>query len=399
MQADGAELLEVGEGNFAYLQRDGSWGWSNAGLVTSRGDALLVDTLYDLNLTRRMLDTMRRRTAGAANIETVVNTHANGDHCWGNQLVAGAEIVASRRAAKEMRELTPALMKTSSCERPASRVGLGQGARRATNLLGRIGLARPESFGDAAQFVVDKFGAFDFEGIELCPPTTTFDGSLTVTVGDKDVHLVEVGPTHTRGDVIVHVPADRIVFSGDILFIGSHPIVWDGPVSNWIRACDRPMLELDRRDLIVPGHGPPHRQGRRTADQVSTGSTSRRRRRARFVPRGCRRGRGRARHRARRVRALARPRARRGERRHDLPRALGRSNEARSAGLARPHGAAIPWRESRRRASVSARGGVRASVRAQAIGEPPRQHRRDPHHLAPCVLTPTGLGKRLASMM
>jgi cyclase len=253
MQADGAELLEVGEGNFAYLQRDGSWGWSNAGLVTSRGDALLVDTLYDLNLTRRMLDTMRRRVAAAENIETVVNTHANGDHCWGNQLVAGAEIVASRRAAKEMRELTPALMKTLV---RASRlaVGLGQGARRATNLLGRIGLSRAESFGDAAQFVVDKFGAFDFEGIELCPPTTTFDGRLTLRVGDKDVHLIEVGPAHTSGDVIVHVPADRVLFSGDILFIGSHPILWDGPVENWIRACDR-MLELDV-ETIVPGHGP-----------------------------------------------------------------------------------------------------------------------------------------------
>jgi cyclase len=252
-QIDGAELREVSDGTFAYLQRDGSWGWSNAGLVTSRGDAILVDTLYDLNLTRRMLDTMRRRTACAANIETVVNTHANGDHCWGNQLVGGADIVASRRAADEMRDLSPALMKTLV---RASRlaVAAGQGTRWATNLLARVGLARATSFADAAQFVVDKFGAFDFEGIELCPPTTTFDGSLTVTVGDKDVHLVEVGPAHTRGDVIVHVPADRVVFSGDILFIGSHPIVWEGPVENWIGACDR-ILALDV-ETIVPGHGP-----------------------------------------------------------------------------------------------------------------------------------------------
>lgn len=77
------QLIEVAEGTLAYVQRDGSWGYSNAGLVTSRGDALLVDTLYDLDLTRRMLDAMRRRTPAADNIETVVNTHANGDHCWG----------------------------------------------------------------------------------------------------------------------------------------------------------------------------------------------------------------------------------------------------------------------------------------------------------------------------
>jgi cyclase len=250
---DGAELREVGDGDYAYLQRDGSWGWSNAGLVTSQGEALLVDTLYDLNLTRRMLDAMRRRTPAADNIETIVNTHANGDHCWGNQLVAGAEIVSSTRAAEEMRELTPALMRRLV---GASRlaVGLGAGAQWMTSWLGRAGVPRAVAFGDAAQFVVDKFGSFDFGDIELCPPTTTFDGELAIQVGDKDVRLIEVGPAHTRGDVIVHVPADRVVFSGDILFIGSHPILWDGPVQNWIRACDR-MLELDV-DTVVPGHGP-----------------------------------------------------------------------------------------------------------------------------------------------
>jgi cyclase len=44
------------------------------------------------------------------------------------------------------------------------------------------------------------------------------------------------------------------LFSGDILFHGGHPIVWAGPVSNWIAACDR-ILALDV-DVIVPGHGP-----------------------------------------------------------------------------------------------------------------------------------------------
>jgi cyclase len=41
-------------------------------------------------------------------------------------------------------------------------------------------------------------------------------------------------PAHTRGDVIVHVPEARTVFTGDILFVGGTPIVWAGPLSNWI---------------------------------------------------------------------------------------------------------------------------------------------------------------------
>lgn len=52
-------LHELGDGLFCYLQPDGGWGWSNAGLVTGDGTSLLVDTLFDLKLTRQMLDAMR----------------------------------------------------------------------------------------------------------------------------------------------------------------------------------------------------------------------------------------------------------------------------------------------------------------------------------------------------
>jgi glyoxylase-like metal-dependent hydrolase (beta-lactamase superfamily II) len=68
------------------------------------------------------------------------------------------------------------------------------------------------------------------------------------------VHLIEVGPAHTRGDVLVHSPADRSVFTGDILFIEGTPIMWQGPVANWIKACR--LIESMDVDHIVPGHGP-----------------------------------------------------------------------------------------------------------------------------------------------
>src|SRR5215203_2510754 len=102
-------LHELGDGCFAYLQPDGGWGWSNAGLIVGDGASLLVDTLFDLQLTAEMLDAMDTVTA-AAPIGTVVNTHANGDHCYGNELVASAEIVASKAAAEEMGHVPPTLL-------------------------------------------------------------------------------------------------------------------------------------------------------------------------------------------------------------------------------------------------------------------------------------------------
>src|SRR2546421_3479452 len=95
----GSGLQEVGDGVYAYLQPDGSWGWSNAGLVADGEQTLLIDTLFDLKLTEQMLSDMRRAVPAASRIDTLVNTHANGDHCYGNQLVEGARIVASERTA------------------------------------------------------------------------------------------------------------------------------------------------------------------------------------------------------------------------------------------------------------------------------------------------------------
>ena len=221
-------LHDLGAGCYAWLQPDGSWGWSNAGLVCAGGASLLVDTLFDLRLTREMLEAMRRAVPAAARIDVLVNTHANGDHCYGNQLLEGARIVASKACAEEMGRVPPAALAAL--------------------------LRNADSLGAAGEFFRRAFGAFDFEGIQLVPPTETFSGELRLRVGDRPVRLLEVGPAHTRGDVLVHLPDDALVWSGDILFVDGHPIMWEGPVGNWIRACD--AICAMRPSVVVPGHGP-----------------------------------------------------------------------------------------------------------------------------------------------
>ena len=223
-------LHDLGNGCFAYLQPDGGWGLSNAGLVVDGDQSLLIDTLIDLPLTREMLASMRRATAAADSIGTLVNTHSNPDHTFGNQLVGEATIISSTACLEEMRELK----------------------NRPPEMDMRVNW---QKLGDAGAFFNEVlFSRFSSEPVSITLPTRDFSGELVLCVGDKEVRLLEVGPAHTRGDVIVYVPGDRTVFTGDIVFVGGHPVAWEGPTSNWIKACDT-ILSWDV-ETVVPGHGP-----------------------------------------------------------------------------------------------------------------------------------------------
>jgi cyclase len=244
-------VTEVADGCHAWIQPNGEWFESNAGLVTGDGESALIDTLADLPLTRRMLDAFASLTNGAP-IRTLVNTHSDADHVDGNQLVAGAEIVSSRRSAELIRRQDPGSLK-----------GFGRLAH-GMRMVGRLPLPVVGSLplpvvprvrlGSIGGYIGDMLEPFDFDGIEVAAPTREFEGELSLDVGGRKLRLIEVGPAHTPGDLFIHVPDAGVVYTGDILFVGATPIMWAGPVVNWVVAIER-LLDLDA-DTYVPGHGP-----------------------------------------------------------------------------------------------------------------------------------------------
>lgn len=218
-------LQEVASRTYAYVQGDGGWGLSNAGFVVGDGgEALLVDTFFDLAHTQALLDAL------PVSPTVVVNTHFNGDHCWGNELVGDVPIVAHARCREQL----------LNGPRPEFLAGL----------------ATADAGGDPTlAYLQQAFARFDFNGITLTPPTEVFEGSShEFDVGGRVVELSHYGPAHTLGDVVAWVPDERVLFTGDLLFLEVCPLVWDGTVTNWLRAIDA-MLALDPA-VVVPGHGP-----------------------------------------------------------------------------------------------------------------------------------------------
>ena len=219
------KLEEIAPRVFACLQEVPAIGYSNSGLI-DRGGGLVVDTFWDLPHTREMIDLYSKVWSAPA--RRVVNTHHNGDHCWGNQLFPQAELIGHRRCAESLMKENPATLQALKNADPSSQPAIAQFAR--------------------------SLEPWDFTGIELTPPTVVFDDRLVIDLDGSPVELIYVGPAHTEGDVIVHLPEDRVVFAGDIIFRLCTPIGWEGTFARWIEALDY-IISLNP-DVVVPGHGP-----------------------------------------------------------------------------------------------------------------------------------------------
>jgi glyoxylase-like metal-dependent hydrolase (beta-lactamase superfamily II) len=204
------ELSEVVPGVLAYVQPDGSWMLNNTGAIVGRSGVLLIDTTSTEARNRALLAAVAER-AGGLPVRAAVNTHHHGDHTYGNCLLpAGIPIVAHHRCRDEVL---------------------------------RAGLVAQALFPTA-----------DYGGIEVTPPTVTFERSLSLHVDETRVELVFVGPAHTLGDVIAWLPDRGVVFTGDLVFHGAHPFLAEGCLANFPSALER-VRELGAQ-VLVPGHGP-----------------------------------------------------------------------------------------------------------------------------------------------
>ncbi len=212
-------LTKISDNVYSYIgQKDASPAHSfaaNAGIVIGRDGILVVDTLISAKEGERFLADIRKVTDKP--IRYVVNTHTHLDHAFGNCVFAklGAAVIshdADRRLLVKVGETT-------------------------LKNIANFGL-KPE----------------DMAGTEIVFPTLTFSERLTIDLGGETVELIRVAPSHTEGSVIVHLPARKLLFSGDILFTDFHPFMADGEISGWTRTLDV-LLAMDV-ERIIPGHGP-----------------------------------------------------------------------------------------------------------------------------------------------
>jgi len=230
------KLQQISENCFAALNEKNRARDANSGLI-NLGGGVVVDTQADLSHARRVIELFGKVWGGMP--KRVINTHEDGAHVWGNQLFEGAEIIAHRTVPDRMKQVAD----------PSESQKLLDGAER---LLSRVMLraTHPGALAIARQLRQD----YDFDGIRLVLPTTLFDERYVLNLDGTEVHLIHVGPCHQVGDTIVHLPRERVVFAGDVIFRQCTPMGWTGTYDKWFKTLDL-IIWLDP-EVIVPGHGP-----------------------------------------------------------------------------------------------------------------------------------------------
>jgi cyclase len=207
-------MADLVPGVYAYVQAGGGFCVSNAGLVAGRAGSVAVDALFVPRMTRAFLDEAARVTAGP--IDTLVDTHHHVDHTLGNHAFAGRTIIGHTLTRTEMQ---------------------------------RVGDPSDHIAAMAPQFAPDLAGE-----IAIVPPNVTYTDRMTLYVDEREVQLIHVPTAHTIDDTLVYLPAEQLLFAGDIAFFYVTPLAFEGSVLGWLDAIA--AVEAMDVERIVPGHGP-----------------------------------------------------------------------------------------------------------------------------------------------
>jgi cyclase len=209
-----ARLSELLPGVFAYVQPDGSWWVNNAGAVVGDGSVLVIDTCATAERTTLFLNALNEAVDGAP-VRMAVNTHQHGDHTYGNSLLPATTVLFGHTHMREALRVDPLIDGCPPAWQPVP----------------------------------------DWGPVQRRLPDVAVEAKQTLYIGDRRIELMHPGgPAHTTGDLIVWLPDEAVLYSGDLVFAGLTPLVLMGSVTGALNAID--WLESLEPQILVPGHGP-----------------------------------------------------------------------------------------------------------------------------------------------
>lgn len=188
---------------------------SNAGFVITQTGVVVIDALGSPALADKLVQQIRKLTP--LPISHVILTHYHADHIYGLQALKaqGAKVVAHRAALS--------YLNSETAEQ-------------------RLAASRHE------------FAPWINNDTRLVRADEWLDGDRELRIGGVTFMVKAVGPAHTPEDLVVYLPAEKVLFAGDLVFRNRIPFVGQANSQLWMQAIQT-LLAFDTV-AIVPGHGP-----------------------------------------------------------------------------------------------------------------------------------------------
>lgn len=219
---------------------------SNSSIIINDEDVVVVDDHVSPAAAAVLLDEIKDLTNKP--VRTVIDTHFHYDHAHGNQIFGPDVAIIGHEFTRDM------LLNGKSLAMPLYRDYLTGLPRQIETLKGRIAKEA-----DAAakaklqtQLQVAENNAASQAELKPTPPNVTLRTQMTLYRGDREIQIRFLGRGHTAGDVVVYLPKEKIVCTGDLLTAGLSNMS-DGFVNEWSATLE----ELKKLDFVtvLPGHG------------------------------------------------------------------------------------------------------------------------------------------------
>jgi len=220
---------------------------SNSMVVIGKKEVLVVDSHVTGAAAQALLKAIKTLTDKP--VRYLVNTHYHFDHAHGNDAFPDGVAIIGHEYTRE-KLLGPVLEENTflsfTTSLPEDIAKLKAQAASETDATKKAALKEEvriqQDYMEATAKIVPT------------PPTITLREELSVHLDDREIRLLFLGRGHTGGDIVVYLPEDRIIFTGDLL-LPSLSYMGDGFVDEWPGTLEA-LKQLDFK-VVLPGHGAP----------------------------------------------------------------------------------------------------------------------------------------------
>ena len=243
------DIIKVKEDIYMAIGKKGEVVGANAAIIINEDDVTIVDTHISPKVARELRQQVRKITEKP--IKEVINTHFHLDHTDGNQVFSPVANIIGHVNTRQI--LLERGREHISSVQKRFRERIANGERKLSSL-------KDEKEQQALKETITYWSKFLAEvemilpTLNITPPNLTLEKKIVLHKGKREIQIAFYGRGHTAGDVVVFLPQEKVLYSGDLLVSSGLPYMADGYISEWVKT----LTEIEQLgfETVIPGHGP-----------------------------------------------------------------------------------------------------------------------------------------------